>query len=891
MGNTSSYCSAVYANPHIHRRKELWGDLTRIANMIHRPWIVLGDFNDVLLQSEIRGGQFRLARAEQFAETLEDCGLFNMGAIGRRFTWYRKVKGGVQVAKKLDRAVINQDWRLMFPEAYTEVLARLHSDHCPLFTRCKMAKRATKGYRPFRFQAAWMTHPLFRNVVDTAWNRGAPDVVKCLLEVQKDATSFNKKVFGNIFVKKRELERLLNDVQITLESREDQQLRIKEQSLHQELNAVLLQEELLWYQKSREQWVRCGDRNTKFFHLQTVIRRKRNKIHGLFLEDGSWATETTTLEMAANSFFQKLFSTREDIDLDAMGPFPCPSLSTKTCQKLVEPVTSEEVKRAVMTMSSFKAPGPNGFQAIFYKEFWDSLSNDVCRLVKRAFEGEPLNAAIFDTLIVLIPKVEVPSSLREFWPISLCNVIYKIVTKVLVNRFRPFLSEIIGPLEGGFIPGRGTTENIIIAQEIMHFMRNTKSRKGTMAFKIDLEKAYDRVDWRFLEATLVRFVEWEQAPKFQSEERVEASKAQVIEVMHCLDLFSRASGLKVNLHKSKAQCSKRMSERRKEVLSGVSNIRFCNDLGKYLGINIGHARASRKTAQEIIEKISRKLSSWKGRLLNKAGRLCLVKSVMASIPVYEIQISLLPKYACNKIDSLMRQFLWKGQATGKGLPLVRWEVAITPKKAGGLGIRDTSCANMALLGKLVWDCLNNSEKLWVQVLKHKYLRNQSGMNRNSRNSSSATWKNIVSAYEHLKEGLHWNIGDVHKSVWYDEWTPFGKLCNLVPYVQDACDFFRWVDPEAGGALQGFEIARCRKKITTLKTRLKDVEWKLRIVATLGVVGWIEFLYLLLHNPHNLRQPITVIVTMMLCDVSLVKVFECMNKSVVQIFNHEAVEMC
>ena len=101
--------------------------------------------------------------------------------------------------------------------------------------------------------------------------------------------------------------------------------------------------------------------------------------------------------------------------------------------------------------------------------------------------------------------MEVLSFLWEFRPISLCNVIYKIVTKVLVNKFRPFLSEIIGPLQGGFIPGRGTTENIIIAQEIMHFMRNTKSRKGTMAFKIDLEKAYDRVDWRFLEATLVRF--------------------------------------------------------------------------------------------------------------------------------------------------------------------------------------------------------------------------------------------------------------------------------------------------------------------------------------------------------------------------------------------------
>ncbi|XP_072086976.1 uncharacterized protein [Arachis hypogaea] len=507
MGNTSSYCSAVYANPHIHRRKELWGDLTRIANMIHGPWIVLGDFNDVLLQSEVRGGQFRLARAEQFVETLEDCGMFDMGTIGRRFTWYMKVKGGVQVAKKLDRVVINQDWRLIFPEAYTEVLVRLHSDHCPLFTRCKMAKRATKGHRPFRFQAAWMTHPLFRNVVDTAWNRGAPDVVKYLLEVQKDATSFNKKVFGNIFVKKRGLERLLNDVQITLESREDQQLRIKEQVLHQELNAVLLQEELLWYQKSKEQWVRCGDRNTKFFHLQTVIRRKRNKIHGLFLEDGSWATETMTLEMAANSFFQKLFSTREDIDLDAMRPFPCPSLSTESCQKLVEPVTSEEAKRAVMTMSSFKAPGPDGFQAIFYKKFWDFLSNDVCGLVKRAFEvlwnGNRLQN--------FNPK----RRLRQGDPMS------------------PYLFVLCMEMLACFISHR-------VSQDLWNPV--AVSRNGP------------RLSHLMFVDDLLLFCK--------------ASKAQVIEVMHCLDLFSKASGLKVNLHKSKAQCSKRVSERRKGVLSG-----------------------------------------------------------------------------------------------------------------------------------------------------------------------------------------------------------------------------------------------------------------------------------------------------------------------------------
>ncbi|RYR04303.1 uncharacterized protein LOC107647199 [Arachis ipaensis] len=73
-------------------------------------------------------------------------------------------------------------------------------------------------------------------------------------------------------------------------------------------------------------------------------------------------------------------------------------------------------------------------------------------------------------------------------------------------------------------------------------------------------------------------------------------------------------------------------------------------------------------------------------------------------------------------------------------------------------------------------------------------------------------------------------------------------------VQDACDFFRWADPEAGGAQQDTEIARSRRKLTSLKARLKDVELKLRIVATLGIVGWIGFLFLLLENPYKLRQP-------------------------------------
>ena len=162
-------------------------------------------------------------------------------------------------------------------------------------------------------------------------------------------------------------------------------------------------------------------------------------------------------------------------------------------------------RSVVMGMNSFKAPGADGFQAFFFKEYWEVVGTEVWELVKKAFAGFDLDSALFDTLVVLIPKVDNPSRMKEFCPISLCNVIYKIITKVVVERLRPFLQDIIGPLQGGFIPGRGAPDNIIVTQEVLHFMKKTKSKKGVLAFKIDLEKAYDRVSWEFLEQSLIMF--------------------------------------------------------------------------------------------------------------------------------------------------------------------------------------------------------------------------------------------------------------------------------------------------------------------------------------------------------------------------------------------------
>lgn len=126
------------------------------------------------------------------------------------------------------------------------------------------------------------------------------------------------------------------------------------------------------------------------------------------------------------------------------------------------------------------------------------MGEDLWLVVSEAFLRGYSDERIVETLVILIPNLANPIHLKNFRPISLCNVVYKVITKVLVQRICPFLHDLAGPLQSSFIPGRGTKDNAIMAQEVIHYMHHSKSKRGTIAFKIDLKKAYDRVSWNFL---------------------------------------------------------------------------------------------------------------------------------------------------------------------------------------------------------------------------------------------------------------------------------------------------------------------------------------------------------------------------------------------------------
>jgi len=201
---------------------------------------------------------------------------------------------------------------------------------------------------------------------------------------------------------------------------------------------------MLWYQKSRENWVKFGNKNTKFFHTQAVIRRRINKITGLNVED-TWYTDASTLKREATKFFMHLFQCNDPCNPHSFQLNNIPSIGINMHDHLLKPVTMEEVKDAIFSMQSYKAPGPDGFQPIFFKTYWHIVGNDVWKMVSDAFASGSIDPNLAETMIVPILKVDIPQSFKDFHPISLCNVLLKTISKVIVSRIRPFLNDFIGP--------------------------------------------------------------------------------------------------------------------------------------------------------------------------------------------------------------------------------------------------------------------------------------------------------------------------------------------------------------------------------------------------------------------------------------------------------------
>ncbi|XP_048593391.1 uncharacterized protein LOC125576910 [Brassica napus] len=231
--------------------------------------------------------------------------------------------------------------------------------------------------------------------------------------------------------------------------------------------------------------------------------RARNKITQLLDENGNIVEDEEGLVAIATSYFRQIFesSNPEDIE-EALAQIPS-TITDEINDNLIALVTEWEVKLALFAMHPEKAPRPDGMTALFYQKFWDIVKEDLTLMVNKfLFEGTVANG-LNDTNICLIPKTTKPNEMTQFRPISLCNVSYKIISKVLCQRLKKVLPGLISETQSAFVAGRQISDNIMIAQEMFHALRTKPSgRNKRMAIKTDISKAYDRMEWSFIEAVM-----------------------------------------------------------------------------------------------------------------------------------------------------------------------------------------------------------------------------------------------------------------------------------------------------------------------------------------------------------------------------------------------------
>ncbi|KAL2237446.1 UNVERIFIED_CONTAM: hypothetical protein Sindi_0936300 [Sesamum indicum] len=467
-------------------RRALWEELKRLSlNKI--PWIVGGDFNTMLHTHENQGGTISsLGSIEDFNDMVMDSGLTDAGFEGEPFTWTNK-----RVWRRLDRVLYSQEWADLFNSTRVSHLPRRLSDHQPLLIT--VTRIEDKVPSSFRFQHMWIMHHNFQDMVKQSW--GAPiqgygmyRLQQKLYRLKHHLKQWNKDTFGNIFSlvdqakaaaneAKKQFDRLPSEANLTNLNRQNAAL----------VHPLKLESEF-WRQKSNCKWLEAGERNTKFFHASVKKKRLKSRISRVM---------DNQQEITAVHFFESLLSDTSATSLPHDFPFQFPQIHQDVLSNLCQPPSHDDIKEVVFSINKDSVAGPDGFSSAFFQACWNTIVEDVHAAVMDFFRGTPMPRSFSATSIILIPKNESPQSWSEFRPISLCNVTNKILSKLLYTKISQALPDLISPSQSGFVPGRLIADNILLAQEMTHHLDMSHS-KGNLILKLDMSKAYDRVNWKFL---------------------------------------------------------------------------------------------------------------------------------------------------------------------------------------------------------------------------------------------------------------------------------------------------------------------------------------------------------------------------------------------------------
>ena len=460
----------------------------------------MGDMNNIMHVCEKTGpGPVNPRAISEFCCLVKDCGFFDLGFKGPAYTWTNKRFDSFPTYERLDRFLCNAEWCANFPRTNVFHLPMLKSDHSPILAILS----SNRGKISRTFKNWWLLNDDFQDIASASWQKSQtrPFHLKTFY-LAKDLVKWQRNKPKN-----SDILRAIEDQLLQLQSKPPgQQNPFTQKLLIAQHENILAKEEAFHRQRYKHNWCAFGDRNTKFFHQAIIKRAKRNTITHFLNPDGSYATAQSQLANAANNYFVNLFASdnncRSQENSWASHFYHMEQIEDNSFTNSTP--TMEEIQRIVSNMRSNAAPGPDGFNAGFYKAAWNWVGKDVATVVTDFYENNIFHNEINRTHIALIPKIPSPDTPKDYRPISLCNVIYKIIAKTLAKRIKIHLPHIIHPAQAAFMQGRHIASNIILAQEIIHSFNLKSWKQKAFMLKVDLAKAFDRIEWHFIDTAMQR---------------------------------------------------------------------------------------------------------------------------------------------------------------------------------------------------------------------------------------------------------------------------------------------------------------------------------------------------------------------------------------------------
>ncbi|GKC43215.1 reverse transcriptase domain-containing protein [Tanacetum coccineum] len=549
------------------------------------------------------------------------------------------------------------------------------SDHAPAIIRLPM--NSLKKPRPFKFYNLLVHNTRFKEVLLYDYGNLNDNVNKLHLELDAAQKGLDADP-SNMELREEEAAYLLT------------------------FQDALLNQERLLKQKSKVDWLQLGDANTSYFHKVVKSQATQNRIDSITTADGVCIDQDQVPIAFINHYTEFLGQSGETTEIQVDDMF-CNRLSEDVANSMIRDVTDKEIKEAMFSLGDNKAPGPDGYSAAFFKDAWDIVASDVIKAIKEYFTNGILLKELNHTIIALIPKVQHPLRINDYRPISCCNVLFKCISKIISNRMKEGLSDLVSLNQSAFVPSRRISDNILLTQELMHNYHLDRG-PARCAFKVDIQKAYDTVDWRFLKKILIwfgfhaRMVGWIM--------ECVTSTSFSISINGCLHgSFKGKRGLRQGdpmspylltlvmevltlILKKKANESEFTYHRYCSKLN-ISNLCFADDLFLFAHGDIQSASVIMESMEVfktwsglipslpkskechcsvlasyiatvliLMERFKGCIKDWKNKALSLAGRAQLIRSVIGSMHLFWASVFIIPSRLLLELEQVMRGFLW-----------------------------------------------------------------------------------------------------------------------------------------------------------------------------------------------------------------------------------------